>query len=459
MTGFGAFGCGFVPALRCADETESSNDSVFSKLMFKGHADTEMALVADIATVDPGMDYALYPNKVCRVNPQNLETHAANLEACPLKARLPKTKTSLANAAEDLYLLKAPAAQMDLYEYINVLTQSQNIQRLWLPFFRSLENLFRGLESFHSKGFYHMDIKIENVAMLLEAGTSEASTAKFIDFGLSVSEPMVRTPEGMQKALASHAQFYKLYGIEMPFAAAPKAQRDALTDGQLTYFIKKYYDVLDFNYNNPYDMYITNGRPKITPQVMREIFEVMDDVDSGDKRKYFEKSDMHAMGIMLHNIMVAVCNIRIANKQINYYDVERQRGYVASADLRDFLETVNKQFIPGLYGLIFNLIQPDFMLRANAQDAGVEYRRLVDGLESALRTQMESRSSASTVGRALFDPFKTPMVSNASNTSSTTSGKRSFRTAFSNGNTGDGNHIAIPIKRQKLSRRYRRRRN
>jgi serine/threonine protein kinase len=308
LVGHGSFGCGFVPSLRCKGEDATPPDTLFSKLMLKGEAEKEMKLVEDIALVDPEMRYSIYsrPADVCNLNPENLVLHKNDMEECPILVGLAAKNTSkpflnsITQHQNNLTLLRAPAAKKDLFAVIDeYITDTNPNKYTILPFvFRSIRNLFEGLVHYHGQGFYHMDVKSENIVVNYDADMP--SVAKFIDFGLSASSRKIETV-GVEAVLRQYMRINKVYPIELYFSNFPKEIVRSINRSYLTHHINVFYDTLaDGSF--PYSIFINSSRyPRIDDTVLQSL--LIHPKDPNDKKIYFVHSDLYGLGLTLYSMM------------------------------------------------------------------------------------------------------------------------------------------------------------
>lgn len=161
--GAGTYGCGFRPALRCDGEAIRRRGK-FAKLVPTAVADEELALRELLEPRDPHRQYFLYPEAIC--------------------------KPAAYEASDEIERCKHDFADREAARVIIMGKGGENLSRLrlrpreYLPFFRSLRNLFQGLAVLHADGIAHMDVKPSNIVTRRRPdGTFHT---RLIDFGLTV---------------------------------------------------------------------------------------------------------------------------------------------------------------------------------------------------------------------------------------------------------------------------------
>ena len=160
----GTYGCVFGdPPLPCKGEaTRHPNDEV-SKLIDTSEMKKEVKSAEAYKAIDPMNQYFLTPLSQCEldktaVTPRNLTYRCGKYAS----------RKSL------IFYKKGGDALQSI-----PLTPAH-----YIPFLKSLLNLFKGLEVAHSRNVYHMDIKPPNLVSLKQDDGSFIT--RFIDFGLSV---------------------------------------------------------------------------------------------------------------------------------------------------------------------------------------------------------------------------------------------------------------------------------
>ena len=330
--GEGASGCGFLPALHCKGNT-AANPSQMSKLMLMSEAlHAEVDVSKRIAAIDPTMTYSVYPQRVCQIEPANIRNRAENLRKCQLleKVEMPATAAATAPAVFDPFaegtknadqeglearakytaLLQSPYGGYDLFTVLNNQSREPvNIPSM-LDMLRLLRNLIVGLEQYHDKGFYHMDIKEENIVM-------NRGSARYIDFGLSLTKDIIQHNPNILRRFSG--RFYFAYPFELAFAGTTKEQRDALTPDALRPLIHSFYAAFQRSQRIPDILYYDrNEKPILTPDVGGWLFPILD-AQQMNPTFLLEKADIYALGAVLHTCMKIMTKMYVLLDQKPYY--------------------------------------------------------------------------------------------------------------------------------------------
>ena len=163
FVGSGTYGCGFRPALRCADEPTRRRGK-FAKLVHQDTAADEFVLRSILFPRDPTRQYFLYPEAIC--NPARPEA-IDETDKCKLifSDANPARIIIMGKGGKDLQVLKLRPVE-------------------YIPFFESLRNVFIGLARLNRDGLAHMDVKPTNIVTRSHADGSFHT--RLIDFGLLV---------------------------------------------------------------------------------------------------------------------------------------------------------------------------------------------------------------------------------------------------------------------------------
>jgi serine/threonine protein kinase len=163
MVGYGTYGCGFRPALRCEGEATRRRGK-FAKLVQQRTAIEEMELRNILVPRDPTREYFLYPEAICTPAAFQPSDGADNC----------KLKFTAENPARVIIMGKG----------------GENLEKLTLrprdyfPFFESLRRIFRGLAILNAAGLAHMDAKPPNIVTRRHRDGSFQT--RLIDFGLMI---------------------------------------------------------------------------------------------------------------------------------------------------------------------------------------------------------------------------------------------------------------------------------
>ncbi len=200
----GTYGCVFKPQLPCNGNPVTKVGQV-SKLIAAYNESGEMAAKKLFEGIDPSMNYFVYPKKSCipAELAENNRNTRNNISKCTIINRTTGKELSQ-NYSTD----KRRLVQME--NGGNILTKLQLSAKDYIPYFKSLSDLLKGLKLAHDNNITHNDIKYNNVvSKKKEDGTF---TTRFIDLGLSC-----KTDEFSK--LSPHNQFilFNRFLISRPF--------------------------------------------------------------------------------------------------------------------------------------------------------------------------------------------------------------------------------------------------
>lgn len=406
LVGQGTYGCGFIPALRCDDE-EAPIPNTFSKLMTTREGMLEIERIALLPKIDPAMEYTIYAKKLCTLRKNNIGPHAENFKKCEVlkKKGIVTSNNTLvdemtAKANSVLMLIQSPMASQDLEKY--AFDAGRIDVHAWTYVFESFINIFNGLAKLHASSFYHMDIKLNNIVTIMNE-RNRVVNLKFIDFGMSISGPIVaKYSEAYIRKL--YGRNYDIYPLEMIFINKTKAERDALTDDEITEIVRKKYEK-------------TIGPPDLgqlmTVNEVRNVFKSMDAIDAGgDIRHYLQAVDMYSLGCALYDLMVIMCNYQVKDKHFVIADeavmhAQHQGSSPINARVRQQVLSYYGQFVmPKLYSLIGQFMHQDPLRRPLAAEAAALYAQFA-------YDTVNGYTELSRIIKASATPFIPPMISPA----------------------------------------------
>lgn len=386
----GVSGCGIYPALRCEGNTEVDPAS-FSKIMrLTPSLKTELQIAKMLANVDPEQLYTLYPTRVCKVHPNNIEPHAENFTQCritnPTGVFDPFVLETLASQRDQFAVLQAPYGGMDLFLYLNDMSKQGVPRDHILPFFRAARNMLVGLKHLHQRGLYHMDIKTENCVLSFNAD-GLPQTMRYIDFGLSLTNDTVAQRIGLYKPI------YFLYPLELRFATMTSAEREAMTDEDLANHIEAFYENNLKNARIPRDMFWSKEKTRIlTPEVVRsDIFGSF----PSDPRILAQKIDMYGLGIFLYTLVTFLFGFHIEGRRVYHVGSNGQLSPVFGGPTTtpdgEFRKALSRGFLSDYVDLCYIMMLQNMDERADIDEVIGTYDQLLGKLEHVLEEEEEAK--------------------------------------------------------------------
>lgn len=356
---------------------------------------TELEMANLLASLDPTQQYTLYATKSCDVNPNNVKAHEANFRACritnppkpeskqkssqdPLQPFDPFFIDSLLEHAGNYSLLQIPFGGTDLLTFINKL-QHLEIPPLdqFAPLFQTgIPNLLAGLRHLHAGGFYHMDIKPENVVF-------DGRLLRYIDYDLST------TRANVGKRFASYSPFYFLYPPEMHFTWMKPVALNALTDEDIQTRVNIFYDRTVKNARIPADLYLnSDGTRKLDVSFVRAniLPVVLQKVSEGDYAYLAEKADVYGLGLLLYTTVTFMFGLHIQGGRVYEW---RDGAWVNLSDMQTPKTSLQRQklryiraFIVKLVNISYTMMNPNTEARMTLTEALAAYEGVLEGLAS-----------------------------------------------------------------------------
>lgn len=167
----GTYGCVFKdPPLKCKNESTRRGKNYITKLMKDSDANEEDEQSKLIRHFDPTEKYFVTAEKVCEIDAANIKPKN-NIKKCTLK--VVETATKRSNYSDTRLLLSKDGGSDISLLHLKAVD--------YIPFYESIQNLFTGLDFFHSKGIIHHDIKSDNIITLKQ--DDGKFLTRFIDVG------------------------------------------------------------------------------------------------------------------------------------------------------------------------------------------------------------------------------------------------------------------------------------
>jgi serine/threonine protein kinase len=176
--GEGSYGCTFTdPPLKCTTNATRRNRNQLTKLMDPYYAAEELQQSNLFRAIDPAEQYFITANHSCTLNASNIKPEN-QLDKC-------KGITNIINPKQLLFYKFGGHDLHDLHPLQPF---------LYTHMFKSVVNLFDGLQLAHDNHIIHHDIKSENIV----SGSSSTGTSlltRFIDFGFAHKFPIADRDE------------------------------------------------------------------------------------------------------------------------------------------------------------------------------------------------------------------------------------------------------------------------
>ena len=177
VIGAGGYGCIFSPALRCAGSNERKGD--ITKLLQKNDANdewNELKNVRNIVKNIPNYNNYFLVNNIFKCKPNTItENDLKNVIICEnALGSIGISTTEINKNLDKLEIINMPYGGIDL---LKIITENKEL-------FSTLNNillelLVKGILSMNKLGFFHCDIKAQNILYLKQK-------CRLIDWGISV---------------------------------------------------------------------------------------------------------------------------------------------------------------------------------------------------------------------------------------------------------------------------------
>ncbi len=183
--GEGSYGCTFTdPPLKCTKNATRRNKNQLTKMMIPYYAALELKQSDLFRAIDPSEQYFLTASDSCTLNASNIKPEN-QLDKCKRITNLTTPKQLLFYKFGGYNLHELHPLQPYLYTHM----------------FKSIVNLFDGLQLAHDNHIVHHDIKSENIVSGASSTGTELLT-RFIDFGFAYKFPITDRDE--QEDLNEH---------------------------------------------------------------------------------------------------------------------------------------------------------------------------------------------------------------------------------------------------------------
>jgi serine/threonine protein kinase len=377
IVGQGAYGCGFIPALQCFEDDERE-ENTFTKLMGTHDAKIEMSMVEHIREIDPRQEFSLYARTICLPNEKKISPDDG-LHQCRASifkgAHIQDYKFLLTSG--EVSLLQTPIGGEDL-GHVKVPKERFG------QFIASFQNIMRGLHKMHSKGFYHFDIKADNILTLDKDGKY---ITRFIDFGLSrTAEELIKDAEYPINAnyeiwpyefrLYEHYNNMEMLGPKFIDILYAKGQYDVFKDLPKTY-LKKSDITTDGSLQVPSGVYFYKGHLTEDNAHFKNIFsQIATNIQTDGinaLKKYLEKVDVFSLGLCMAWVFSRNTGYFYKFDRVQYIDYKKQMKPVFDHDII--------RYVSGFFQLIQKMMDPNPHQRLTARGALIEFQRYLESVK------------------------------------------------------------------------------
>ena len=352
LLGQGSYGCVFRPALACKGNTRNRPHQI-SKLMDGVDAIEELEQRDLFHTIDPAQKYFLYPFEIC--DPQLPFRNTNNVKGCKVPMKVRKILQSL-DGGESIGAIKIEPAD-------------------YPAFFKSISNLFEGLEKAHAKDVVHNDIKPDNI-VVSKTDNGHYNT-RFIDFGISFKwDDLDKISKNQKTPFARNSKGYSFldnqynyWSIEVSFANPhPVNKRKVIHDF--------YKNTIKGNKDIPYRIfYKKTPNSSVEKAVIDETYltwleDKLKHMTPTEKYKFiFEKDDVYALGRTLSQVFYQRFGQRDMGMSAPHIILENNPLNLTKEETSKFAEEVAIPF----YKLVRGMMSPDIRTRFTMKEAGKMY--------------------------------------------------------------------------------------
>lgn len=362
MVSKGAYGCGFIPALKCIGNI-NREPNTFSKLMKIQDAMEEWTSREVISKIDPQQKYTLYPTHMCSIDAAAISAQN-DINSCgsSLLSNIHRN-TKMENISTKYKVLQVPVGDSSLQNF-QVPDRDKGL------FFKSLKNLFNGLIVMHSNDFFHLDIKPLNV--MINVAPNGDYKIRYIDFG--ISKTLDQFLNEKQMYIANN---YLYWPLEYRFLL--HRNKMSYDDEKVKLMMKAQ---VDFYYRNLKDhLFLPDGEfyyekvPMRNYKMYIEVYNKMrEDARVNGKeamvRNILEKVDVFSLGILLCEMITK--HLDVTTKSGKIYFVRPQITRINDPHTIKTFHTA--------YGLIHQMLHYDPYERISMRDALNLYNNFLEEL-------------------------------------------------------------------------------
>ena len=417
IIGQGAYGCVYRPALACEGNT-GVRDGQVSKLVSKKNVDEEFGSYTILRSIDPGRELYAYPIELCPFHaasqtPETLDTFLAPAEKAALTAnpliatrnnytRIEKMKSDYRRQGKKCVVENADQGQIiQMADAGNTFNQLKLTKNDVYGFFEGFANILQAVKVLHEAGYFHHDIKPDNILIQRAGFGASPSAFKFrlSDFGtmrsLSKSLETYKAGGHVNGIYHSAYPYWPLYTIFLGFKKDDLINFlngvDYYTKGMqpneenAVNYIKKINLIVAENLANhsivepAYSIYKNGNRQSndelqdIGKNVYRIFYEKVKEKSSTTADTYFtnflQNIDIYSLALTLNlyvnSIFNSICifntndkkSFTIAYKYGNkYHTYSDYIGHLTDDTYKSWLNTLTVDVVFGFYSIVINFM-------------------------------------------------------------------------------------------------------
>jgi serine/threonine protein kinase len=393
----GSFGCGFAsPALRCKGEA-APRPNTFSKLSLADEAAREYELAAIIRRLDPNNEFSIYPNQICDLSEDDIMASSTatnsenNLLDCPIVTGTADTPTDLLSRADLFKIQQMPAGGQSLHGYVPRPADA-------IPVFRSMLQVMKGLAKMHAAGYYHMDIKPQN--MVIDA----AHHIRLIDFGNATGVGEFTSGTGSPRLGDGNYAFWPFdvrFAEKRIFTAYEASLKKGSPSIQtaIDAFLRK--SPPHLKYIIPTTIYYTPfGQPRLTMESLQALFRDIETTYGGYSEKVaadlLGKVDVYSVAIILCTLYTAIFSHYVGynaqgQARLTYVPFKDKESYMdelledySDAEISQIDYEIQTKVSMPFYVLIADMLSINPLERPTMVEAAVWFEKIFSLMQKTL---------------------------------------------------------------------------
>jgi serine/threonine protein kinase len=394
FVGQGTYGCGFYPGFRCKGDYTSDTASFFSKIMYKLPAEREWKISEMMKKIDPKFNFSIYPYKMCPLKMDDIDTYMHDgITRCSMKS--PYRNISIKDDVATIRTMVRHGMLMMLQSEQG----GENLSTITVPpielynFFNGYTRLFNGIEYYHKKGLYHLDIKPPNIVGRRE--TDGTYNIRFIDFGLSkpINQIIASSPDYKLTVFPNYPYYaYELrflegwYHLKQVNFQLLDEDIDIYTNNILKYITHYAPKELYYMYNPDTAEYILLA----TKEYYIGLAEYIDALNNNKPydlsidlyKKLLNAGDVFSLGLTLAEVYYRLIKHKMEFDEI--YKIN-QNGSLTLLTPETAEFPIEYQFgmeiSKPMYTLIKKMMDKNPFRRITIQDAKIEFKKIIDKMK------------------------------------------------------------------------------